>query len=212
MPMIDLSFPVLGTSLPTDHGYELYAALSRVLPALHEGGLPCRIAPVRGIYAGDGLLQLNRRYSRLRFRLALEAIPQVLSLAGKGLEVGGHRLRLGVPQVSALIPAPALAARLVTINVAHLERAPEATEFLDAARRRLDALGIGGKAGIPMVETGPRAGTPHRRILRIRQRKVVGFALRVTGLAAEESIALQENGVGGRGKMGCGFFLPVKEG
>jgi CRISPR-associated protein Cas6 len=178
MPMIDLSFPVLGTSLPTDHGYELYAALSRVLPALHDGELPSRIAPVRGTYGGDGLLQLDRRYSRLRIRLALEAIPQVLPLAGKALEVGGHRVRLGVPQLSALVPAPALAARLVTIRVAHVERAPEPTEFLDAARRRLDAMGIGGEAGIPMVEIGPHAGTPRRRILRIRQRKVVGFALR----------------------------------
>lgn len=58
MPMIDLSFPLLGPLLPCDHGYELYAALSRILPALHHDELPCRIAPVRGTYAGDGLLQL----------------------------------------------------------------------------------------------------------------------------------------------------------
>ncbi len=33
--MVDLCFPVLGQTLPSDHGYALYAALSRVLPALH---------------------------------------------------------------------------------------------------------------------------------------------------------------------------------
>lgn len=212
MPMIDLSFPLLGPLLPCDHGYELYAALSRILPALHHDELPCRIAPVRGTYAGDGLLHLDARYSRLRLRLALDTIPHVLPLAGKALEVGGHRVRLGVPQASALVSAPALAARLVTISIAHAARAPEVAEFLDAARRRLDALGIAGEAGIPLVETGPHAGKPRRRILRIRQRKVVGFAMRVTGLTAEQSIALQENGLGGRSKMGCGFFLPVKEG
>lgn len=210
MSMIDLSFPLLGPSLPCDHGYELYAALSRILPALHDSALPCRIAPVRGTYTTDGLLQLDSRYSRLRFRIAPDAIAELLPLAGKPLEVGGHRLRLGVPQVSALIPAPALAARLVTIRVAHLERAPEPAEFVATARRSLEALGIDADLGIPLVESGPHAGKPRRRILRIRQRKVVGFAVHVAGLTAEHSIALQENGLGGRSKMGCGFFLPLR--
>jgi hypothetical protein len=38
MPMLDLSFPLLGPSLPTDHGYELYAALCWLLPALPTTG------------------------------------------------------------------------------------------------------------------------------------------------------------------------------
>ena len=32
MGLIDLHFPVAGTSLPADHGYDLYAALSRLVP------------------------------------------------------------------------------------------------------------------------------------------------------------------------------------
>src|SRR4051812_41927300 len=98
MPMIDLCFPLLGPSLPTDHGYELYAALSRLLPALHDG-LPCRVAPVRGSRAEGGRLQLDARYSRLLLRLAPETIPQLLPLAGRSLDVGNHPVRLGVPQV-----------------------------------------------------------------------------------------------------------------
>jgi CRISPR-associated protein Cas6 len=205
MPLIDLMFPLLGPSLPTDHGYELYSALSRLLPALHAG-LACRIAPVRGSHAIDGVLHLDTRYSKLRLRLAAESIPQVLPLAGKALEVTGHHLRLGVPQVSGLVPVPALAARLVTIK-----GFTEPADFLAAARRQLDALGVAGEAGIPLVETGVHAGKPHRRVLRIKDKKVVGFPLRVTGLTAAESIAVQESGLGGRGKMGCGFFLPVRE-
>jgi CRISPR-associated protein Cas6 len=210
MPLIELSFPALGHSFPIDHGYELYGALSRLLPALHDDRV-CRIAPVRGTYAGNGLLQLDPRHSRIRFRLPPEAIPQFLILAGKPLEIGGHRVRLGVPQVSALVPAPALAARLVTIKVAQIERIAVPAEFLAAARRQLDALGVAGEAGIPLVDAGPHEGKPRRRVLRIKEKKVVGFPLRVTGLTAEESITLQEQGVGGRSKMGCGFFLPVKE-
>jgi CRISPR-associated protein Cas6 len=47
-------------------------------------------------------------------------------------------------------------------------------------------------------------------VLRIKEKRVVGFPLRVTGLTAEESITLQEQGLGGRSKMGCGFFMPTR--
>lgn len=202
MPMIDLSFPLLGPALPVDHGYELYAALSRILPALHDG-LACRVAPVRGAFVGE-VLQLDGR-SRLRLRLAPEAIAYVMPLAGKSLEVGSHRLRIGVPQVWALVPAPALAARLVTIKGFQ-----EPAEFLAAVRRKLDAAGIAGAAGIPLAHAGKHEGRPRRRVLRVSGKRVVGFALQVTQLTAEESILLQEQGLGGRGKMGCGFFLPAR--
>jgi CRISPR-associated protein Cas6 len=204
MPSIDLLFPLVGPSIGTDHGYELYSALSRLLPALHDG-LPCRIAPVRGTYAGKATLQLDVRYSRLRLRLAPEVIPQLLPLVGQALDVGGHLLRLGVPQVRALIPAPGLAARLVTIK-----GFTEPAEFLAAARRQLDALEVQGAAGIPLADTGVHAGKPRRRVLLVRGKRVVGFPLLVTELSAEESLRLQEHGLGGRGKMGCGFFLPAR--
>src|SRR5262249_41147847 len=113
---VDLHFPVLGTSLATDHGYDLYGALARLVPRLHEETCQIRIGPIRGTYAGNGLLHLDERFSRVRLRLAVEDIPLVLQLAGKGLEVGGHRLRLGVPQVRNLVSTPNLVARLVTIK------------------------------------------------------------------------------------------------
>ncbi len=34
---IDLAFPLRGETLPLDHGYALFAASSRVVPALHQG-------------------------------------------------------------------------------------------------------------------------------------------------------------------------------
>ncbi|MCI5210102.1 MAG: hypothetical protein D3910_15200 [Candidatus Electrothrix sp. ATG2] len=50
-----------------------------------------------------------------------------------------------------------------------------------------------------------------RRTFSIRRKKIVGYSLLVSELSAEESLALQEKGVGGRRKMGCGFFNPWKE-
>ena len=43
----------------------------------------------------------------------------------------------------------------------------------------------------------------------IRGKTIVGFSVIVHGLTEEGSVKLQEEGIGGRGKMGCGFFVPL---
>jgi CRISPR-associated protein Cas6 len=96
--MVDLHFPALGLSLASGHGYDLYAALARLVPRLHEESCKIRIGPIRGTCAGNGLLHLDPSFSRLRLRLAAEEISLVLQLAEKRLEAGGHRLRAGAPQ------------------------------------------------------------------------------------------------------------------
>lgn len=217
MPIVELHFPVLGETLPTDHGYALYAALSRMLPALHKADLPISVGPISGVYEGNGRLRLDRRRSRLRLRLPAEEIAQVLPLAGRCLDVAGSRIRLGVPQVRALVPAPALVARMVTIKRSSRQDRQrtrdymEPPAFLEGVRRELARLDIQGDAGIPLIRQGPHAGQPHRRVLRIHDRRVVGFAVQVVGLTAEESLRLQEAGIGGRRKMGCGWFVRMRE-
>src|SRR5436853_7013141 len=98
---VELHFSVLGIAIPADHGYGLYGGLSRLAPELH--GEPCRlrVGPIRGSYAGQGVLQLVPNASRLRLRLPAESIPLALPLAGKPLLIGGHKVRLGGPQVPA---------------------------------------------------------------------------------------------------------------
>jgi len=202
---VDLSFPLLGKALPLDHGYALYAALCRFLPRLHEHKT-VGVHPIWGDAAGDGLLRVAAR-SCLRIRTPTDLIAEFLPLAGKVLELDGHALRLGVPRVLALRPAAVLAARLVTIK-----GFTEPADFLDASRRQLDALGVSRQAAIeiPSAPAGrAHAGEPLRRVLRIKDRTVVGFAVRVLHLTAEESITLQEHGLGGRRHMGCGIFVPL---
>src|SRR5262249_9177851 len=143
--------------------------------------------------------------SRLRLRLPAEAIPRLLALAGKSLDLAGHRIRLGVPQVRALVPGSSLAARLVTIK-----GFTEPNPFLSAARRQLDALNVQAELRIPRIGQGPHTGKPRRHVLQIKDRRVVGYTLQVTHLTAEGSLRLQEHGLGGRRRMGCGFFAPVK--
>jgi CRISPR-associated endonuclease/helicase Cas3 len=202
--MIELRFPVLGESLPVDHGYLLYSALCKELPLLHSNALA--IGPVAGQWTGNGNVAISA-WSRLRLRLPAEQIGAVLSLAGKALEVAGNKVRLGVPTVQALLPASTLVAKTVTIK-----GYTQAEPFLDGAQRLLSELGIEAQLTIPRVSVGPHGGEPRRKVIRIKDKRIIGFAMHATGLSDEDSLKLQALGLGGRRKMGCGFFCPLKGG
>jgi CRISPR-associated protein Cas6 len=85
-----------------------------------------------------------------------------------------------------------LYSRLVTIK-----GFMEPKEFLEAAKRQLEKI---------EVQTELQIG--ERRTFRIKDKQVVGFEIAATGLDAEDSIRLQESGLGGRRHMGCGVFVP----
>ncbi len=207
---VDLIFRLSGSTIPSDHGYALYAAITGVIGAIHVA-TDVGIFAIRGLPQERGLLKLTPR-SSLRVRLPAERIPTLLALVGKVLEVEGHRLEVGTAQVAALVPAPVLSSTFVTIKLAQPSGAsgfvaPDA--FLEAARKQLRARGIEGQPGLRSITDGPRAGEAMRRVIRIKGATHVGYAMVVEALTADESIALQQNGLGGRRLMGCGLFLPV---
>jgi len=150
------------------------------------------IATFKGVARGDGTLQLDQE-ATLKIRLPQDRVPTLLKLAGKRLELDGHAVRLGAPQIHLLKPSPALYARVVTIK-GYTEPEP----FLEASRRKLNDLGLTGE---------PVAGP--RRVLKVGTHTIVGFALAINELNDEGSIVLQERGIGGRRHMGCGFFNPI---
>lgn len=201
---LDLIFPANGSLLPIDHHYPLYGALSGIVPRFHEADGQLRFAPITGDPDGDGLLRLHA-HSYLRVRVPDDAVRAVLPLAGKKLDVTGHAVRLGVPAVRTLEPAPMLASRLVTFKNAET---PET--FLATARKQLAELGVSGEPQLPLHLVGDRAGEPHRRVVRIKGVAIVGYGLLVSELSATDSLTLQDRGLGGRTQLGCGFFVPAK--
>jgi CRISPR-associated protein Cas6 len=197
---VDLSFSVNGSKpIAADHGYALYGAISRILEAQVHAENGIGVHPIRGRQVGNRQLMLTQ-WSRLTLRVADDQIAAMLPLAGKALWVGDVSVRVGVPTVHALVPATALRSRLVVIKVANIQ--PESVtgeQFADAVRRQLAELGVSAQA---IVTIGKR------RTLRVKQREIVGYEVVVEGLTAEESIALQEQGLGGKRHMGCGVFVP----
>lgn len=197
--MVDLCFPVQGSLLPADHGYGLLAALAHLVPSLHQNP-HVGILTAPGIRDGKGKILLTPR-SQVRIRLPIEAVAGVYGLAGKCLRVGCHEVRLGIPQLFTLKPSSALKARIVTIKGYQ-----EAEAFEAAAQRQLKQLGFSGKVSVMRDQQG----NPLRKTLKIKQHTMVGFTTLVQDLGEEESIRLQQIGLGGRRRMGCGFFLPCR--
>lgn len=185
---LDLVFNVTGNQLLVDHGFALYSTISKVCPVIHndqEVGLKL----IRGRYLGYGRLDISPR-SELVIRLPISRIKDYLSLAGKSLVVQGNILRVGVPNTRALIPAVALFSPLVTTK-----NGQEQTRFEAEIRKQMQTLGIKGKLSVGK-----------RRTFQVHGKQVVGYEVLVWELTASESILVQEHGLGGRRKMGCGFF------
>ena len=191
-PIVDLWFPVLGETLPSDHGYLLYSALCEECPELH-GASWWGLHTIPGTVRGDGRILLQDRPS-MGLRLPADRIGTVLSLAGKKLRVGNQSIRCAPPTVRPLESASAVSARIVCIK-GFME--PE--EFEGAIRRQLNGFGV----DCP-VQIGPR------KVLQIRQHTVVGFSVRISEVDPDQSLELQRQGLGGRRRFGCGMFSPSK--
>jgi CRISPR-associated protein Cas6 len=196
-PIVDIFFGVRGSSVSADHGYVLYSAVTRVLEMREDAWFHqldhVGLHLLRGLYGPHGRLLLGPR-ACFGLRLPAALIPKVLALAGGRLLIGGDTLRVGVPHVQVLRPAPVLAARLVTTRNGQDER-----RFDSEIARQLSGLGI----TVPAMRG-------RRRVFRIKDKTVVAYGVRIVGLNAAESLRLQEHGLGGRRKMGCGVFVPVR--
>jgi CRISPR-associated protein Cas6 len=198
-PTIVVHFPLQGRQLPADHGYALYSAITRQLPALH--GAPwLGLELISGVPWREGIIVLPTRGAQLRLRVPAVRYGTLLPLAGKRLDIAGHTLRLGIPTARPLQPSPSLYARVVTIK-----KFTEPEPFLDAARRQLDALGVNATLELPLDDQGRF----RRRVVQIHGRTVVGFSLAAHDLSDEDSLKLQSAGIGGRRAMGCGIFNPI---
>ncbi len=208
-PVLDILFRVIGTEVPADHGYALFGAISRILESdgnrwLH-GNLAIGLHTIRGAPGAPGRYVLGER-ARFGLRLSFELVPRSLKLTGRSIELDGCCLRVGVAQTRALVPATTLHCRIATTRNGH-----DAARFDAEIARQAAALDLHGRIfRVPRREQSRADRDPSRRVVRIRDKRVIGYALLATELTAEESIRLQEYGLGGRRRMGCGVFVPFR--
>lgn len=202
--IVDVTFSIHGSIIPIDHNYYVYAALSNAIPDFHSHNFLLRFAPIACQHYAERLgIIRDSGGTSLHLRVPLTHIVPTVKMAFTKLNLGGYSIRLGSPSVTALRPAERLMARIVTFK-----GAMEPAHVLGIAKRRLSGLGINGVATIPTVTGGPHDGELRRQIVRIKSAAIVGYELLVTGLTEYDSVRLQAIGLGGRQRIGCGFFLP----
>jgi CRISPR-associated protein Cas6 len=187
--MVDVVFPLVGTTLPRDHRQSLAAALEAVVPGLAAWpGLGLhRINVVAG---GSGLALLSRR-ARLGLRVPRDRAAALAPLDGATLDVAGHPLQLGTGVLRELLPHGALYAHLVTTSD------DDEVAFQAAVERELQALGVRGR---------PICGRRHE--LTVGDTGFIGYSLMVDGLSPADALQLLESGLGRHRRLGCGVFVP----
>ena len=196
-PYIELAFPVMGKNLAIDHGYQLYSALKDRLTQLKDWN-DISIKTISGKLDRHKRNEINlTARSKLLIRLPAEKIPFVYFFSGKSLTIGKHKIRLGIPEMNFLQPKSKMRSHIVIIRGYE-----QPDPFLIAAQNQLNELKIQGK--IQLITT--KDGTPKRKTIKVTQ-TLVGFGVEISNLSESDSIILQEKGLGGKPKMGCGVFV-----
>jgi len=189
--LVDAVFPIDGQTLPRDHAQVLQQVLCAQWPWLGTDPL-AGIHPIKVVQGGDDQALLSQRV-RLLLRVPARRMEQLMAPEGIDLSVAGHLLRLGPPHLRELQPH----ATLYSYKVA-ADNGDEVT-FMAAVERELAELGIGGE-----------------RVCGKRQRMVVSgcvlstFSLMLHALPSEQSLRLQQRGLGSHRLLGCGIFVPHK--
>lgn len=196
-PFIELAFPVMGRNLPIDHGYQLYSALKYRLIQLKDWD-DISIKTIFGKLDTNKRNELNlTNRSNLLIRLPSEKVPFVYSFSGKSLTIGKHKIRLGIPEMNFIKPKSRLRSHIVLIR-----GYKEPNGFLEAAKRQIEELNI--KADIKLI--CKKDGTVKPKTVKVNQ-TLVGFGIIAKNLSESDSLTLQEKGLGGKQKMGCGVFV-----
>ena len=202
--ILDVLFSIDCKRLPVDHAYDLSAALRNVLPWVADD-------PLIGVHAvhvagsqngwerpehGTSQHLIVSRRTKLTIRVPtgrLEALKE--GLTGKTLEVSGCAVRIGAAKVRPL-------SRETTLFSRYLVSLPGEGEnrFLSRAADELGAMGIRLRKALcgKEIPLATPDGPIHTR------------GLMLASLSPEESVRLQEAGLGPRRWMGCGIFLPHK--
>ncbi len=197
--VVDLVYSIQCLRLPVDHAQVLSLAVQNQLPwfeteeraALHaihvaESG--------NGWVRPDDFIHLSRR-TKLTLRVPKHRIEDAQQLSGKALDLGGHPLTVGTSIIRPLSTLTTIFARYVAASES------DEQQFLRDALAQLKALGVKPKKMLCGMEKS--IATTHGA-LRTR-------SLMLAELSVDESLILQQRGLGLHRVLGCGVFIPHKD-
>jgi CRISPR-associated protein Cas6 len=197
--VFDLVFKLRGESLDIDHAF----ALSEALRACLNEDVCARIG-VHGIRMADSgngwnrpegvdaKLPLSKR-ARLAIRVHRDDSEAVSQITEQKLRLGDQTVEIGACTVRKLSVMGTLYARAISCDPQQTE-----SDFLQQVAAQLNAMDI----DVAKMMCG-RSGC-----IRTDDGSVFTRALLIADLKAEESVALQQRGLGDTRMLGCGLFVP----
>lgn len=202
--IVDLAFALNSGALPVDHAYALSSAVKEVLPWLEseeEEGAGLHLIHGAGTGNGwqrpesaDDVIYISRR-TRLTLRLPRHRIDDARALTGAVLDINGHELRIGKSDVRLLSTLTTIYARYIVADERQDEEA-----FIQDVVEQLRARGFRIKKAL--------CGRVNRFSLPDGQ--LFTRSLMLADISVEDSIRLQQEGLGPMRSMGCGLFIPHK--
>jgi CRISPR-associated protein Cas6 len=197
--VFDVAFKLSGIRLAVDHAQILAHAVCAKLT--EHTCSQIGIHQIRVAESGNGwerpssageMLQLSRR-TRLVLRVDQDVYEDVLRLCNSELEIGGQGLKLGGSKLRKLSPLTTLFSHGIACDEDQAE-----TEFLTDMALALNQMEIKVKKMI--------CGMTHS--IRSDGGSIFTRSLMVANLTPQESVLLQQRGIGSGRLMGCGLFLP----
>ncbi len=201
--IVDILFKVRCPALPIDHHQALSDAIQQAMPWIateEDAAIPA----IHVAESGNGwmrpedpdkeVLCLSRR-TRMMLRIPSHRLDDARKLTGMILDIDGASLEVGESSTRPL-------SKLTTIFCRYLasSQADDEAAFMQSTHEKLAALGIRPKKML--------TGKLHR--IASHQGPILTRSLLLANLEIEESVRLQQKGLGPGRKLGCGIFLPHK--
>ncbi len=188
---VDVSFALQGQRLLRDHADALRQAICQIFSWLKTDEIAA-VLPIK-LVGGTGEHGLLSKRTRLIFRVKASRVPALIASTGAELSLSGCRLRIEDPHVRELNPHATLYAYKVA-SIANSEVA-----FMELVNSELRALAIGGERVCGKLGQMSVAGQP-----------LDTYSLMLHALPPEQSLRLQQTGLGHYQLLGCGVFVPHK--
>lgn len=198
--MIDISFRIDCKTLPYDHAYELSKSITQIMPWMMNNKLT-GIQTLHGPESGNGWTRseneeifLSKR-TRLVLRILRTDLDKTKDIENTIIDVHGSKIKIGKSNIKTFLVVRDLICRFVLCDEQQTEE-----DFLKGVSKELNLHGVSIKKAI----------CGKNKSLMIDGKNKFTRSLMIADLSKENSILLQDKGVGEGRIYGCGIFLPHK--
>ena len=198
--MIDVAFKIQCKTLPYDHACDLSKAITSKMPWLLKDKL-IGIHTLHGPESGNGWVRSEKeeiflsKRTRLVLRISRSDANKAKELEGENINVLGNNIKIGKSNTKTFLIVRDLICRCVLCD-----KEQDEEDFLLDIKKELFTHGVPIKKAI----------CGKAKSITINGNNRFTRSLMIADLSKENSILLQDIGIGDGRIFGCGIFLPHK--